>query len=79
SEEVRIAYETPERGAVRVTVHDVAGRRVAVLRNGPRPPGFHREVWDGRGEDGARAAAGLYVVRVELGGRTAARRFVRLR
>jgi hypothetical protein len=75
---VRIAYETPGRGPVRVTVHDVAGRRVAELRESARLPGIHLAVWDGRTGDGLRAAAGLYVVRVEQDGRSAARRFVRL-
>jgi hypothetical protein len=78
SGDVWIAYETPARGGVRVAVYDVAGRRVAELRNGHRPPGLHREVWDGRVADGSRAAAGLYVVRLEQGNRTASRRFVRI-
>jgi hypothetical protein len=75
---VRIAYETPGRGPVRVTVHDVAGRRVVELRESARLPGVHLAVWDGRTGDGARAAAGIYLVRVEQDGRSAARRFVRV-
>jgi hypothetical protein len=75
---VRITYETPERGRVRVTVYDVAGHRVAVLRDGPRIAGSHQETWDGRAQDGARCAAGVYVVRVEQAGRVASQRFVRV-
>jgi hypothetical protein len=44
-----------------VSVHDVAGRLVRRLHEGPLPEGG-AVAWDGRGADGARVAAGAYVV-----------------
>ena len=61
-----------------VTVHDLAGRRIATLWNAPLPAGPTRFEWDG-GVAAARAAPGVYLVRAELGGRTLVRRAVRVR
>lgn len=65
-------------GAVRLTIHDAAGRRVAVLVDGQRPPGEHTAIWSGRGSNGSRVPAGLYFARLETGGRSAACRIVML-
>ncbi len=50
---------------VRLSVHDVLGREVAVLADGPHAPGRYEVAFYG-----SRLAAGLYVVRamVETGG-----------
>ncbi|MFN2370381.1 MAG: FlgD immunoglobulin-like domain containing protein, partial [Candidatus Krumholzibacteriia bacterium] len=50
-------------GPVRATVHDLRGRRLAVLVDGHRESGSHEIAWDGRDERGRAAAAGTYVVR----------------
>jgi len=64
-------------GYLRLTVHDVAGRRVRVLSAGPAPAGPVR--WAGRDESGRAVAPGVYFVRAETGGRTLVRKLVRLR
>ncbi len=46
-----------------ITVHDVAGRRVAQLHDGFLPPGEHAFPWDGREGTGARAGSGVYFIR----------------
>jgi len=45
---------------VRLTVHDVTGRRVAVLQDGPLGGGDHTVFWDRRDERGVPVAAGNY-------------------
>lgn len=50
-----------------IEVHDLAGRQVATPWRGPLGAGRHELAWDGRGEGGARLAAGLYLVRARLG------------
>jgi len=60
-----ISYELSHRQHVRVTVHDVSGRVVAVLADGSRDAGPGEFVWDGRGRDGAVAASGVYFVRLK--------------
>jgi len=60
-------------GHVRVTIADVAGRRVATLADGAFPAGMHRLRWEP-----ARRVAGVYVARLEAEGRTLIRRIVLL-
>jgi hypothetical protein len=61
---VRLAYQLGTPGPVSVTVHDLAGRRIAAPVSGWRPAGAGEFTWDGRTETGAAAAPGLYVVRL---------------
>lgn len=63
---VRLALPADER-SVRVTVHDVAGRELAVLASGALPAGRHDWSWDGRDRRGGPVAAGLYLIRVAAG------------
>ena len=60
--EIAFSLATPE--PVRVEVLDVSGRRVATLVSGMRPAGRQTARWDRRGDDGTRAASGLYFVRL---------------
>ncbi len=57
-----ISFDVPVDSRVRLTVFDVAGRRVATLLNEPLSPGRHRVDWDARG-----VASGMYFVRMESG------------
>jgi len=66
-----IAFEVPSSGGrVRLSIFDVAGRRVAVLVEGELSGGRHAARWDGRDQNGARAATGLYFYRLEAPGLT---------
>ena len=75
----RIAFTLRERGSVSLTVHDLLGRRVATLANGPFDRGAHARTWDGRTDRGTRVAAGVYFVRLVSGEEQATRKLVRLR
>ncbi len=77
--DVRLALTLPRDGAVRLAIHDVTGRTVMTLFDGPMGAGAHDLVWDGRREDGAAAPAGVYFVRGEVDGRAVATRVVKLR
>jgi hypothetical protein len=58
-----VTYEVAAAGAVTVSVHDLAGRRVRTLASGERDPGRHTRSWDGRDDSGADLGAGIYFVR----------------
>lgn len=58
-----IEYALARPGQVEVTVHDAAGRRVAVLVSQWQERGLHRAEWAGR-----KAASGIYFVRVAVAG-----------
>jgi hypothetical protein len=68
-------FRLPEGGPVVVTVHDLAGRRVALLHEGGLPAGDHEVAWDGR-SGGRVAAAGAYLLRVAGPGGAATARLV---
>jgi hypothetical protein len=72
-ERAAIRFGLPERSHVRLTIHDVAGRVVATLANGPREAGWHEIPWSGRDDGGTAVASGVYFVRLEsaVGARTA--------
>ena len=78
-EATTIAYTLPRAGAVRLTVHDAAGRRVRTLTDGSRPSGRSEAVWDGRDEAGSRVAAGVYFLRLDALGGTETGKLTRIK
>jgi hypothetical protein len=67
-DQTRIAYTLPSGGAVRLTIHDAAGRRVTTIVAGERLPGRHVVGWNGRDAHGRQVAAGVYFARLEFEG-----------
>ncbi len=61
-------FTVPVAGHARLAVHDLRGRRVATLLDGPVTAGPHAVTWQPRG-----LASGVYVVRLAVGDRTARR------
>ena len=61
---LRVDFVLPRAGDADLSVFDTQGRRVATLVRGPLAAGARTAVWDGRDAAGARAAAGLYFVRL---------------
>ena len=45
SNSLEIAFQTPAPGQVRLSIHDLLGREVAVLADGLLPAGIHRASW----------------------------------
>ena len=53
---------------MKLTIYDVSGRRVRVLRDGlVEKAGRHEAFWNGRDDSGREVAAGVYVCRMEAG------------
>lgn len=62
-------YTLEQAAPVTVVVLDALGRRVRLLESAvDRAPGRHTAVWDLRDENGARPAAGAYLLRVDVAG-----------
>jgi hypothetical protein len=59
-----VQVDLAEAAEVRVDVHDLQGRRIQTLTDGPLSRGTTVLRWDGRTADGARAAAGVYFARL---------------
>jgi len=71
--EARFRIELPEAGRVRIGVFDLAGRRMAGGVDETLPAGANEVGW--KADD---LAPGVYLARVNAGGRTGALRFVRV-
>ena len=63
---------------MKLSVIDVAGRRIAVLRNQVLDAGGYSVIWDGRGDDGSSVASGLYFAVLEAGSHRSSRRMIRI-
>lgn len=60
SPSTRIAFDLEQGSQVDLSIYDVVGRRVRTLVEGSLGAGPHTVTWDGRSQDGTRAAAGIY-------------------
>jgi hypothetical protein len=74
-----VRFELAMAGAVTVTVHDVAGRRVRTLVSGTYASGPHGAPWNGRDDRGEPVSSGVYFCRLEAGGVVATRKMVLLK
>jgi hypothetical protein len=55
-------------GAVQFDVYDISGRRVRMLVSGVLQAGYYDIRWDGRNDDGAEVASGVYFARLTADG-----------
>jgi len=62
-----LRYQVPAAAHTLLTVHDVAGRTIAVLVDGMRPAGKHDALWNGRDDSGRLVPAGVYTCRLRAG------------
>ena len=74
-----IEYEMGQTGHALVQVFDLLGRRVATLVNADMPSGVHQIEWDGRTDNGAVAASGVYFYRMQVAGAQKTRSMVVVR
>jgi len=78
STETSIAYSVGTKSPVRLTIYDVAGRRVRSLVNAELDPGRYVRRWQGRDDHGQVVASGVYFCRLDVGAWTETRRMLRL-
>jgi DNA-binding beta-propeller fold protein YncE len=71
---ISISYQLDRPGRVSLRVYNSLGQLAAVLDEGYKEAGFHAISWDGD-----RAAAGIYLVRLESEGRSRVTKTVKLR
>ena len=77
--DTRVLFALERPGAVSLTVHDVAGRRVRTLVDGALTARAHAIAWDGRDDTGAETAAGVYILRLVTPGGSGSAKVVRIR
>lgn len=74
-----VDYSLAAAGEVRLSVHDLQGRRVADLVRGLQSAGRHMVTWNGLDGSGEPTGTGVYFIRVEAPDGSANRRVVRVR
>ncbi|MFZ1948096.1 MAG: hypothetical protein WAW06_11170 [bacterium] len=67
STETDMGFSVAAPGRVCVSVYDVAGRLVRILKDGPCLPGTYQAHWDGRVTGGRSAAPGIYFIHFRHG------------
>ena len=65
-----VTFDLAEEGRASLAVFDIRGSRVKVLADGEFGPGRHAVTWDGATAAGGTASSGVYVVRLEVPGKT---------
>jgi M6 family metalloprotease-like protein len=77
--ETRIGFSVPQTGPVQLTVFNAAGQSVRRLVHEGRLAGVHQVHWDGTDDGGQAVGSGVYLYRLEAGGRQQVRRLVLLK
>jgi hypothetical protein len=63
-----ISFDLPHEGDVELSVYDLLGRQIAILVDGRLSAGNHIFRWDGRADDGAEMATGVFFYRLRSDG-----------
>jgi hypothetical protein len=74
-----IAYSVANSAPVRLTIYDVAGRRVSSLVDATHAPGRYRVHWRGLDETGSAVASGVYLYRLDVGDWSQTRKMLKIR
>lgn len=59
-----IEYSLPQQSGVFITIYNLIGDCVAVLKNDIEDAGYHRVTWEGTSEGGSTVASGIYIYRL---------------
>ena len=74
-----IHFALNEPGAVDLGIYNTAAQRLTTLVDGVHPAGRHAARWNGRDDDGRPLASGVYLYRLNAGGRQILRKLLLVR
>jgi hypothetical protein len=66
--QVTIKYSLPRPGPVELGVYNMLGQKVKTVINQWQPAGYYSVQWDGKNEQGRKAAAGIYHYQIKASG-----------
>ncbi len=66
SREITLSFALRRSGELRLVIHDLTGREILTLAEGPHEAGSYSLVWDATGAGGRRVPAGTYLYRLRL-------------
>jgi len=76
NEAVRVDYFSEKTALVQIDVLNVLGQNVATIFSGKQTAGEHQISWNGLMENGLRATAGLYFVRLTVGQKSLTKKLI---
>ncbi len=65
--ETSIQFELPQDGWITLTIYDILGQSVSILKNGYYPAGYYQVSWDGHNRWGAPVGSGVYFYQLSAG------------
>ncbi len=74
-----IAYDLSSPAYVNLVIFDITGRKIRTLQSGYREAGSYQVIWDGRDDEGKRAASGIYLYRLQADKFTQTRKLMLLK
>jgi hypothetical protein len=63
---IEIKYQLDEGAYVSLTIYDITGSKIRLLKDEYHHPGTYWIYWDGKGDRGNRVSSGVYFVKVKL-------------
>jgi glucuronoarabinoxylan endo-1,4-beta-xylanase len=69
SSSTAIPYSLQKQSEIEVTIYDILGREIKKITVGRKAAGLHRIFWDGRNDFGQRVANGIYLYKLQAGGK----------
>jgi hypothetical protein len=75
----RMSFAVPHATVVNLGIYDAGGRLVKTLNNDVCLPGYHTKTWNGLDNAGRRAAAGIYLIRMQTEEFSSVRKIVLLK
>ncbi len=74
-----ISFSIPKDDKVELKVYNIKGQLVKTLVNDHLEAGMHKAVWNGDNQSGKNVSSGIYLYRLESGGRAIARKMLLLK
>ena len=74
-----IEFNLQKAGTIKLSIYSITGHKVRELAEGKFTAGKHTAVWDGKDERGNAVSSGVYIARLESGGRSAVAKMVMMK
>ncbi len=75
----KFGFNIAEAGFVKVSIHDLLGRKVLNIYNGFMEAGNYKQQWNGQDTNGTAMPSGTYLIRLETGNTRLTRKIILLR
>jgi glucuronoarabinoxylan endo-1,4-beta-xylanase len=76
SSSTAIPYNVNKQSDIKVTIYDILGREVRQFRIGFQTAGVHKILWDGRNSIGQKVSNGIYLYKLQAGGKSEVKKMI---